>query len=68
MQRVAKWREAAGQEKVVGGSEKPSLLACWVCLLPHTVQKYYYYVFVTTLLINGCPGCLKINLRVSGRE
>lgn len=31
--------EAAGQDKVVGGSEKSKILPYWDCLLPHTFFK-----------------------------
>lgn len=36
MQKVAKRMEAASQDKVVGGSEKSTILPCWGFLLPHT--------------------------------
>lgn len=39
MQKVAKRMEAAGQDKVVGGSEKSKILPYWGCLLPHTFFK-----------------------------
>lgn len=39
MQKVAKRMEAAGQDKVVGGSEKSKILPCLGWLLPHTFFK-----------------------------